>query len=70
MRKTRLVNVSERASKRRSRGMMWAYGYADIAALLGSTPAAVKQRRKRGWEPSLEAVCEAYVAMLARRKVA
>lgn len=34
---------------------MWAYGYADLAKLLGCTEQAVRARVARGWKPGLEA---------------
>lgn len=39
---------------------MWAFGYADLAVLLATTPAAVRQRVKRkDFNPAdLTSVCE------------
>lgn len=43
---------------------LWAYGYADLAALLGTTEGAVRQLVRRGrLDPKdLRAVCEAWRA--------
>lgn len=47
---------------RGGRPLLWAYGYADLAVLLGTTTAAVRQLVQRGeLDPSsLESVCRCW----------
>lgn len=40
---------------------LWAYGYSDLARLLGVTEGALRARVARGWDPSdLGRVCAAW----------
>lgn len=38
----------------------WAYGYADLGRLLGTTADGIRMRVFRGWSPTLENVCRAW----------
>lgn len=53
---------------RKGRSRLWAYGYADLAALLGTTEGAARQAVARGTlnPKDLRAVCEAWQAREAR----
>jgi hypothetical protein len=42
---------------------MWAYGYAELAKLLGMTEQALRARVSRGWDPGdLERLCREWAA--------
>ena len=64
MGKSRRVVAYAGKAPRGGHSRMWAYGYADLARLLGTTEAAIRQRVARGWDPgSLEAVCAAWAQL-------
>lgn len=43
----------------------WAYGYADLASLLGLTEGTLRNRVSEGWEPTLPAICAEYASKSA-----
>lgn len=61
--KTRRVVIESGAVPRAGRPRMWAYGYADLAKLFGTTPRAIRARVERGTlDPaSLASICRAWV---------
>ena len=64
MKTRRTVETTDRPRRRGGgRGpRLWAYGYADLAKLLGMTEQAVRARVARGWNPGdLEAICREWV---------
>lgn len=50
-------SVTVQPGGRTGRARRWAYGYTDLATLLGSTEASMRTKVYNGWEPTLENVC-------------
>jgi len=60
--KTRRTVIESGLVPKGGRPRLWAYGYADLAALFETTPQAIRQRVLRGTlDPSdLEDICRAW----------
>jgi len=58
MGKSRRTVTYQGKAPRGGHSRLWAYGYADLARLLGTTEQALRARVARGWDPSdLGSVC-------------
>lgn len=62
MPKNRRVVIESGRVPKGGRPRLWAYGYADLAQLFGTTTQAIRSRVQRGTlDPSdLEDICRAY----------
>jgi hypothetical protein len=55
IRKAASVILQPGATRRRAK--RWAYGYADLASLLGLSQGTLRNRVSAGWVPTLSAIC-------------
>lgn len=64
--------IASKLIPRRGRPRIWAFGYADLARLLGCSEAAVRQlvKRERLNPKDLESVCSVWRARVEKRQPA